>query len=167
MILNRKVYESNQPRSRTTTAIALKWRNPHSDTGYIRFLLSMNFPTHFMTKGVAAVNQLLHPSRLRKKLIPLCAHEKSTAPSKRTESSFSGLLILPYPPPPSPLKTIIRRDYRFSLTSTELLLALSKLPLTPTFPPQLPETLTALLLLPRRFRLASSKSPGCKPLARA
>jgi len=42
--------------------------------------------------------------------------------------------------------------------STTLLLALSKLPLTP---------LLELLLLPLRFRLASSGSVGCKPVARA
>lgn len=59
--------------------------------------------------------------------------------------------------------------YRFSRTSTTLLLALSKLPRTsrPPPPPQLPLTPTLLLLLPLRFRLASSRSPGCKPLARA
>ncbi len=58
--------------------------------------------------------------------------------------------------------------------STTLLRALSRLPTTsrPTLPPpargpQVPLTPTLLLLLPLRFLLASSKSPGCIPLARA
>lgn len=49
-------------------------------------------------------------------------------------------------------------DYRFSLKSTTLLLALSRLPRTP---------LLELLELPLRLLLASSGSVGCSPLALA
>lgn len=57
----------------------------------------------------------------------------------------------------SPLH-LARAYYRFSLKSTTLLLALSKLPRTP---------LLELLELPLLFLLASSGSVGCNPLALA
>lgn len=65
---------------------------------------------------------------------------------------FLHRVFLPLPPSPS------HHRYRFTPKSTTLLLALSRLPLTP---------LLELLELPLRFLLASSGSVGCKPLALA